>query len=125
MPLTVLLVEDNALNRELATDLLEAAGHRVFTAVDGAQFRAILKQQLDPDIVLMDIRLPDANGLDLLQELRASPFAAVPVVAITAHALSGDRERLCAAGFFSVLTKPIDTRSFLTQVETLATKRSH
>lgn len=118
MTLRVLIVEDNELNAELARDLLEMASHAVTVVPDARTFRARLLAREAPDIVLMDLLLTDADGRDLLSELRGVPsFATVPVIAVTAQALSGDAERLLAAGFDGVLNKPIDTRTFVASVE--------
>jgi CheY-like chemotaxis protein len=117
----VLLVEDNLLNQELARDLLEAAGHAVELAVDGAGVRRQVADGVVPDVVLMDVLLPGADGVTLLGELRATPrFRGVPVIAVTAQALAGDRTRFMNAGFDAVLTKPIDTRTFVAEVEQYA-----
>lgn len=118
MNLRVLLVEDNALNQELTRDLLEHAGHEVTVASDGAALRAWLRTDMVADVILLDVLLPDADGMALVRELRAEPrLRTVPVVAVTAQALAGDRERLLDAGFAGVLTKPIDTRSFVASIE--------
>ena len=121
MRLRILMVEDNHLNRELVSALLEGDGWEV-VAVDCAQrFREHLQTGARPDLVLMDIVLPDADGVTLLCELRAVPaLAKTPVLALTAQALSGDRARFLAAGFDEVITKPIDTRVFAAQVAALA-----
>jgi CheY-like chemotaxis protein len=113
----VLLVEDDRLNAELAGDLLEIDGHDVTHAPDAAGLRAHLGDT-PPDVVLMDLLLPDGNGVDLMADLRRLPaYATVPIVAVTAQALTGDTERLLAAGFDGVLHKPIDTRTFVVAVE--------
>lgn len=113
----VLLVEDDRLNAELARDLLEVHGHEVAHAPDAAALRDVMGEPA-PDVVLMDLLLPDGNGTDLLGELRRiQRFDAVPVVAVTAQALTGDAERLLQAGFDGVLHKPIDTRSFVVAIE--------
>jgi CheY-like chemotaxis protein len=113
----VLLVEDDRLNAELACDLLEGHGHEVAHAPDAAALRDVMRDA-SPDIVLMDLLLPDGNGSDLLGELRRLPrYDAVPTVAVTAQALTGDAERLLQAGFDGVLHKPIDTRSFVPSIE--------
>ena len=121
--LRILLVEDNRLNQELVRDLLEAAGHSVHVAGDGAAMHAHLGAAGAPDIILLDVLLPGADGVQLLGELRRSTFAALPVVAVTAQALPGDLERFTAAGFDAVVTKPIDTRSFVAAVEEHAWRR--
>jgi CheY-like chemotaxis protein len=118
MTLNILLVDDNPLNQELARDLLEAAGHRVDIAGDGVGLRQRLATAATHDIIIMDVLLPGADGVTLLRELRGSSrFALVPVIAVTAQALAGDQERFVAAGFDAVLTKPIDTRTFVSEVE--------
>lgn len=112
----VLLVEDNALNQELARDLLEAAGHDVDVVDDGEAFRARLADGARPDLVLMDVLLPGVDGATLVRELRDAG-ATLPVVAVTAHVQMGESERLLAAGFNAVITKPIDTRTFVARLE--------
>lgn len=102
----IAIIEDNADNRLLLQLLL---GDRFeLTEYDtAAAARAGLRQQ-KPDLVLMDISLPDAEGTDLLRELRATPdLRALPVVALTAHAMAGDRERFLALGFDDYVSKPI------------------
>ncbi len=121
MRLRVLVVEDNPLNSELVSDILTMEGHEVDLAASGAALRALVVTGATPDILLMDILLPDADGVALLGELRAiERFATVPVIALTAHALTGDEGRLLAAGFNAVITKPIDTRTFVREVTRLA-----
>jgi CheY-like chemotaxis protein len=125
MSLSVLVVEDNAMNQELARDLLEASGHRVRVVASGEAFRAHLREGGATDIILMDVLLPDSDGVTLLRELRGSTFLpGVPVVAVTAQALSGDIERFLASGFEAVITKPIDTRTFVGAVERCAASRT-
>lgn len=113
---TILVVEDNALNRELVTDLLTLAGLRVLMAVD-AEMGLDLAAREAVDLVLMDVSLPRMDGLAATQLLKNNPATAnVPVIALTAHAMKGDRERILAAGCDGYLTKPIDTRSFVESV---------
>lgn len=121
MSLRVLLVEDNRLNADLARDLLEAEGHAVAVAIDAAAFRGSLKASDPPDVILMDILLPDGDGITLLGEARGDPrYRRIPTIALTAQALAGDASRFQAAGFDAVLTKPIDTRTFVASVERCA-----
>ncbi len=120
MKLRVLIVEDDRLNAELARDLLEARGHEVELAPDALTFRAMVGNGARPHIVLMDIRLPDGDGVELLHEARGT-LVGIPIVAVTAQALAEERLRLAAAGFAAVMTKPIDTRAFGPEIERLAT----
>jgi CheY-like chemotaxis protein len=122
MALRVLLVEDNALNQELARDLLEEAGHRVEVIDDGESFRLRMAEGVAPDVVLMDVLLPGVDGVTLVRELRGGG-ATLPVVAVTAQVLAGEAERFLLAGFDAVIGKPIDTRTFVSEVERCARKR--
>jgi CheY-like chemotaxis protein len=113
---TILLVEDNPFNRELAADLLTLAGLRVVIAVD-AETALDLAAHEALDLVLMDVSLPLMDGLEATRLLKNNPATAhLPVIALTAHAMKGDRERIMAAGCDGYLTKPIDTRNFVESV---------
>jgi len=104
----ILLVDDNANNREVALDFLEAARMRVDVAADGAEAVAMVRDA-DYDLVLMDIHMPVLDGLSAAREIRALPGrAALPIVAMTANAMSGDREKSLAAGMNDHVVKPID-----------------
>jgi CheY-like chemotaxis protein len=113
---TILVVEDTPANRALATKLLRGAGHEVLlaeTARDGIE----LAHTKAPDLVLMDLGLPDMDGWAALSQLRADPATAgLQIVAFTAHAMVGDRDRALAAGFDGYMSKPIE---FLTFVDTV------
>jgi two-component system cell cycle response regulator DivK len=110
--LRVLLVEDQPLNLELATDVLEAAGFTVLQATT-AETGVQTARRERPDIILMDLRLPGMDGHHALRLLRADPETrAIPTIALTAQAMKGDQEAALAAGFDGYLAKPIDTRSF-------------
>ncbi len=112
----ILVVEDNPQNWELVEFLLEDAGYAVRLAADAAEMRRELAVGL-PDLVLMDIQLPGVDGMALVSEIRAMPEAGkLPVVALTAHAMRGDRERFIAAGFDGYISKPIDVATFADQV---------
>lgn len=125
MTLEVLVVEDDPLSLELTRDLLENAGHRVRTAPDGASCRRQLESGARPALILLDILLPDVDGTELLTELRSrEDTAAMVIAALTAHALPGDRERYLERGFDAVLTKPIDTRTFVRDIERLVGGRT-
>jgi CheY-like chemotaxis protein len=108
----VLLVEDVEDNRDLARMLLESAGHGVVEAHDGAQAIQAARKHL-PALILMDLSLPDVDGWEAFRRIRADELTAhIPVVALTAHAMSGDRERVLAAGFDGYIAKPINVGSF-------------
>ncbi len=113
---TILLVEDTPANRALATKLLVGAGHRVLTAETAEAGVALAREQL-PDLVLMDLGLPDMNGWQALTALRADErSASLRVIAFTAHAMVGDRERALAWGFDGYLSKPIEFATFVDSV---------
>ena len=115
----VLLVEDNELNLELAEYLLADGGFRVILARDGPQARAAAGRER-PDIVLMDVNLPGVDGLELARELRSRPgWESVPVVAVTALAMRGDRERILEAGLSGYISKPLDVSTFADSVRRL------
>lgn len=113
----VLVVEDNAMSRELARALLEHAGHDVFDAFSADSARRAMAS--GPfELIVMDIQFPGGGGEALLKELRAEG-ATMPVMALTALAMAGDRERLLRNGFNGYVSKPIDTRVFLGEVARL------
>lgn len=112
----ILIVEDNDKNLKLARDVLQYQGFRTLEAMTAADGIA-LAAEYRPDLVLMDIQLPDADGVSALQRLRAEPSTrSIPVVALTAFVMQADRERISAAGFDGYLAKPIDVRSFPDQI---------
>ena len=112
----VLLVEDNAINLKLARDVLRFHGFRTIDATSGAEGIVTAEEQL-PDVILMDISLPDMDGVTALRHLRRRAITeAIPVVALTALAMDADRERLETAGFDGYLVKPIDIKRFPEQV---------
>ncbi len=112
----ILVVEDNRQNYELVEFLLEDAGYAVRRAADAPELRRELAGGL-PDLVLMDIHLPGVDGLSLVSEIRVLPGAeALPIIAVTAHAMRGDRERFLAAGCDGYISKPIDIATFTGEV---------
>jgi len=112
----ILVVEDNEVNQLLTASVLEREGFVVDLA--GTAVQAIERLRLHtPDLILMDIQLPGMDGLSLTRQLKADPATArITVVALTAHAMTGDREQSLAAGCAGYISKPIDTRTFGTQV---------
>jgi two-component system, cell cycle response regulator DivK len=112
----ILVVEDNDKNLKLVRDLLQLRGYQVLEA-QTAERGLVLAAERMPHLVLMDIQLPDMDGIAALERLRADPTtAAIPVVALTAFAMKEDRELFLAAGFDGYLAKPIDIRAFTEQV---------
>jgi CheY-like chemotaxis protein len=112
----VLLVEDNIPNRDLVRYLLEANGYACSEAHDG-ETALEMASGSRPDIVICDLQLPGMDGFDVLRGLRALPaLIGVPVVAVTAYAMVGDRERILAAGFDGYISKPIDPRTFADEI---------
>lgn len=111
----ILIVEDSPDNMKLFRTLLTLRGHEVVGLSGGdGMLDTIAREQ--PVLVLMDIQLPGKDGFALLSEIRGSPHAGLRVLALTAHAMQGDRERALRAGFDGYITKPIDIRSFPEQV---------
>jgi CheY-like chemotaxis protein len=116
---TVLVIEDNPLNLELVRDVLMAAGMKVVEART-AQEGLTAASELKPILILLDIRLPGMDGFAVLERLKAdSATASIPVVALTAQAMVGDREHALAAGFDEYIPKPIDTRTLADTVRAL------
>ena len=111
----ILIVDDSPDNMKLFRTLLTLKGYDVAGLSGGEGLLAAIEQG-SPDLVLMDIQLPGKDGFALLREIRTSPFGTVRVIALTAHAMTGDRERALQAGFDGYITKPIDVRSFPDQV---------
>jgi two-component system cell cycle response regulator DivK len=119
----ILVVEDNEKSMKLFRDLLEATGYRTLEATTGAE-AVELATELRPDLVLMDIQLPDIDGVEALGRLRADErTASIPVLALTAQAMEGDRERFLAAGFDAYLSKPVNIVSFIGTVKQHSDRR--
>jgi two-component system cell cycle response regulator DivK len=109
----ILVVEDNELNMKLFRDVLVATGYRTLEATSGGE-AVELATEHEPDLVLMDIQLPDLGGVQALGRLRANDrTASIPVLALTAQAMDGDRERFLAAGFDGYLSKPVNVRELI------------
>lgn len=115
----ILVVEDNQLNLELVHYLLEEAGFAVRVACDAEAARRELGRQ-PPALVLMDMQLPRTDGLTLVAEIRRTPeLSTLPVIALTAHAMRGDRERFLAGGCDGYIAKPINADTFVHEVREL------
>ncbi len=112
----ILIVEDSPDNMKLFRTLLTLRGHEVVGLAGGDGLLDTLARE-QPALVLMDIQLPGKDGFELLGEIRASDHRTLRVLALTAHAMSGDRERALEAGFDGYITKPIDIRNFPVQVQ--------
>lgn len=115
---TVLIVEDNELNMKLFHDLLEAHGYRVLEARNGSEAIASVRAGT-PDLILMDIQLPEVSGLEVTRLINSElGDAAPPIVAVTAFAMKGDEERIRAGGCADYIAKPISVVEFLEKVKT-------
>jgi len=123
-PLAVLLVEDNLINRRVAVSILEKSGHRISTANDGAEALNMLERQ-HFDIILMDMQMPVMDGLEatrLIREKEAGSTTRIPIIAMTANAMQGDRETCLEAGMDDYLAKPIKAPELRDKLENLAAK---
>jgi two-component system cell cycle response regulator DivK len=106
----VLIVEDNPLNMRLIEMILKTNKYTLLKATDGEEALDIATRER-PDLVLMDIRLPKVSGLEVARRLKENPaFSHIPIIALTAHAMKGDKEKAIEAGCDSYLSKPINTR---------------
>ena len=113
---TVLLVEDNEDNRIIYSTVLRHLGYEVVEAIDGVQ-AVSLARSLRPDLILMDISIPELDGWEATKILRKDPVTRdIPIIALTAHALADDRERATLVGFSSYLAKPIEPRAVVAEV---------
>ncbi len=115
----VLVVEDNEMNRDMISRRLERKGFEVFQAIDGEE-GVQMAFDTDPDIILMDVSLPIIDGYEATKRIRANDNAKqIPIIALTAHALSGDREKALAAGCDEYDTKPVDFKRLLEKMNNL------
>jgi CheY-like chemotaxis protein len=115
----ILLVEDNEMNRDMLSRRLQRKGYEVLIATDGEQGVA-LAQSERPDLILMDMSLPVLDGWEATRKIKADPSTgAVPVIALTAHAMAGDQEKCVAAGCDDYDTKPVDLARLLGKIELL------
>lgn len=117
--MTILVADDNSFSRELIRELLEPSGHVVLESINGADALQLIRRHA-PDLVFLDLQMPVQDGFGVIRELRNEDrFCKLPVVAVTASAMIGDRERAIAAGFDSYIAKPIDLREVEAHIELL------
>jgi two-component system cell cycle response regulator DivK len=116
---TILVVEDNELNRDMLTRRLERRGYETLIAADGEQGLEVARRS-QPNLILMDMSLPVLDGWEATRRLKSAPeTSAIPIVALTAHAMSGDRERALEAGCDEYDTKPVEFSRLALKIETL------
>jgi len=119
----VLVAEDSAVNRELLRELLEARGYEVLEACDGQEALQMIAQT-QPELLLLDIGMPVMDGFAVVGKIRENPLLAqLPVVAVTAYAMRGDRERILNAGFDGYLSKPVNRSSLSEELDRILTQR--
>jgi CheY-like chemotaxis protein len=120
----ILVAEDNAVNRELLRELLETRGYIVVEACDGEEALRMI-EQTQPDLLLLDIGMPVLDGFGVVCKIRENPrFASLPVVAVTAYAMQGDREKILNSKFDGYLSKPVNSTSLAEELDRLLSKRS-
>ena len=118
----ILLVEDNEMIRDMLSERLARKGFQLYMAVDGAQGVELAKSE-KPDLILMDMSLPVLNGWQAAEQLKCTiETRAIPIIALTAHAIAGDREKTLASGCDDYTTKPVDFPQLLTKIQTLLQK---
>jgi CheY-like chemotaxis protein len=119
----ILLVEDNEMNRDMLSRRLQRKGHEVLIAVDGIQ-GVELAQSHNPDLILMDMSLPVLDGWEATQQLKAAPeTSSIPIIALTAHAMAGDREKCLEVGCDDYDTKPVEFSRLLGKIQALLEKK--
>jgi CheY-like chemotaxis protein len=117
----ILLVEDNEMNRDMLSRRLVRGGYEVILAEDGARGVAIAMSD-KPDLILMDMSLPVIDGWEATRQIKATPeISRIPIIALTAHAMAGDRDKALASGCDDYDTKPIELQRLLRKMETLLT----
>lgn len=117
----ILIVEDNELNLKLFKDLLGAHGFETFETKDGLNVPSLVRE-IKPDLILMDIQLPEISGFDITRNLKAEPdLRDIPIIAVTAFAMKDDEERILKAGCEAYISKPISIIPFLQTIERFVT----
>jgi two-component system cell cycle response regulator DivK len=118
----ILLVEDNEINRDMLSRRLERRGYRVAIALDGEQGVSMAELEA-PDLILMDMSLPVLDGWEAARRLKAAPETrSIPIIALTAHAMVGDREKAIESGCDDYDTKPVEFQRLLEKIETILAK---
>ena len=118
----VLIAGDNAVNRELLRELLEMRGYTVVEACDGGEALRMI-EQTQPDLLLLDVGMPVLDGFAVVGKIRENPrLAQLPVVAVTAYAMQGDREKILNAKFDGYLSKPVNSQSLAEELDRLLNK---
>jgi CheY-like chemotaxis protein len=116
-PARVLVVEDNEMNMQLVEYLLEEGGYQIVKAASGEEALSTARGGEAVDLILMDIHLPGIDGLSVIREMKADPqTGSIPILALTAHAMRGDKDRFLEAGCDGYISKPIDVKTFLTSI---------
>ena len=117
---SILVVEDNDMNMQLVEYLLEEGGYSIVKAASGEEALAITADTTlqPPNLILMDIHLPGMDGLSVVRAIKAQPqMIGIPILALTAHAMRGDRDRFLEAGCDGYISKPIDVKTFLISIQ--------
>jgi two-component system cell cycle response regulator DivK len=118
----ILIIEDSPTNMMLTVEILTNAGHATLQAVNGGQGIQLARQE-HPDVILLDMQLPDMNGLEVASIMKAEPGTRdIPVIALTAFAMHGDRERMLQAGCDGYIEKPIRYKTFLEEIDAVTRK---
>jgi two-component system cell cycle response regulator DivK len=119
----ILIIEDDEMNLDMMIQRLELRGYRVLGAINGLDGIDLAREEL-PDLILMDVNLPEINGLEATRRLKAEPATRhIPVVALTAHAMAGDRDKALQAGCDDYETKPVNFQRLLSKIEALLVNR--
>lgn len=114
----ILVVEDNDMNMQLVEFLLEEGGYDIVKATSGEEALSLTREGATPDLILMDIHLPGMDGLSVVRAMKEDARTArIPILALTAHAMRGDRDRFLEAGCDGYISKPIDVKTFLSSIQ--------
>jgi CheY-like chemotaxis protein len=115
----ILIVEDNEMNRDMLSRRLERRGYEVILAIDGRRGLAVARSE-SPDLILMDMSLPEIDGWEMARRLKSDDVTrSIPVIALTAHAMTSDRQRALEAGCDDYDTKPVEFERLLTKIQTM------